>query len=74
MINTEKSTIRTPVEDLLLSEMVMEDANFLIADQDGADDDMVIDNTSNGLFDDESDYDLFEDDYNEDEDRILGIY
>lgn len=74
MINTEKSTIRTPVEDLLLSEMVMEDANFLIADQDGADDDMVIDNTSNGLFDDESDDDLFEDDYNEDEDRILGIY
>ena len=74
MINAEKSTIRTPVEDLLLSEMVMEDANFLIADQDGADDDMVIDNTSNGLFDDESDDDLFEDDYNEDEDRILGIY
>ena len=66
MINAEKSTIRTPVEDLLLSEMVMEDANFLIADQDGADDDMVIDNTSNGLFDDESD--------DEDEDRILGIY
>ena len=74
MINAEKSTIRTPVEDLLLSEMVMEDANFLIADQDGADDDMVINNTSNGLFDDESDDDLFEDDYDEDEDRILGIY
>ena len=74
MINAEKSTIRTPVEDLLLSEMVMEDANFLIADQDGADDDMVIDNTSNGLFYDESDDDLFEDDYDEDEDRILGIY
>lgn len=74
MINAEKSLIRTPVENLLLSEMVMEDANFLIADKDGDDDDMVIDNTSNGLFDNESEDDLFEDNYDEDEDRILGIY
>lgn len=72
MINGEKYRVRTAVEDLLLDEMVMEDANFLITNQDSDDDDMVVDNTSNGLFDGESDYDdLLDGD--EEEDKILGI-
>ena len=54
MITAEKNIIRTPVEELLLREMVMEDADFLIDNKDSEDDDMIVDNTSNGLFDNES--------------------
>lgn len=73
MITAEKNIIRTPVEELLLREMVMEDADFLIDNKDSEDDDMIVDNTSNGLFDNESEDDDLFDDGDEEEDKILGI-
>ena len=71
MIVSDKPLVRTPVEDLFLSEMVMEDANFLITDPEGSDLDMVIDNTSDSLFADDDE--LLYDDEDEEMDEILGI-
>ena len=65
MIVTEKESIRTSVEQLYLSEMVDADSEFLIVDRDGDDDDMVIDNTSDSIFDNEEP--IYDDD-EEDED------
>lgn len=68
MIVAEKESIRTSVEQLYLSEMVDADSEFLIVDRDGDDDDMVIDNTSDSLFDNEEpiyDDDEEDDDYDD---------
>jgi hypothetical protein len=73
--NSDKQIFRTDVENLFLSEMVMEDANFLIDNNDSSDDDMVVDNTSNELFADDiiDDDDILEDE-DEAEDAIFSSY
>ena len=74
MIIGEKEVIRTDVENLFLQEMVQEDANLMIIDRDGYDDDLILDDTSDNLFaDDCGTYDDDEEIEDTDLDAVLGI-
>ena len=73
MIIGEKEVIRTDVENLFLQEMVQEDANLMIMDRDGYDDDLVLDDTSDNLFADDCDTYSDEEIEDTDLDAVLGI-
>lgn len=59
------SRIRTCVEQVLLEDMVEEDAYLIMGDSDV--DSVVPANTDNGLFGNSSSDDLFDDDFEEEE-------
>lgn len=67
------SRFRTDVENLFLEELVEEDATFLVNGFEDNADDLIASNTDQGLFDDTSSEDGFEDSgelFDEDDDDL----
>lgn len=67
------SRFRTDVENLFLEELVEEDATFLVNGFEDNADDIIASNTDQGLFDDTSSEDGFEDSgelFDEDDDDL----